>query len=302
MTVSDLQKSTIVRVRTSATRTLFRTAEVLAPWLGARVATDRWFRIPVKSLDPTVPADGTPFEVTSQRHVVRGTTWGDGPVVYLMHGWGGRGSQLAAYVDPLVRAGHRVVMFDAPSHGDSDPGPSGAGYSHGPQFGHALDAVASKYGPAKAVIAHSMGAVPALMTLKYGWLGAERLVFLAPMARLSTQFDVFQRFLGFGPRTRRRMERYTEELVGFSVGEFDVVDLASRMDPYPTLIVHDRGDRQTSYAESLDLAARLPDAELITTDGLGHHRILRDTVVVRQVLAFVENAAQETDVAFGRPA
>lgn len=297
MAVSNLQKSTIVRVRTSGTRTLFRTAELVAPWLGARIATDRWFRIPVKSLDPAVPVGGTLFEVASQRHIVRGTTWGDGPVVYLMHGWGGRGSQLTAYVEPLVRAGHRVVMFDAPSHGDSDPGPSGAGYSHGPQFGHALDAVASKYGPAKAVIAHSMGAVPTLMTLKYGWLAAERLVFVAPMARLSTQFDGFERLLGFGPRTRRRMERNTEELVGFSVEEFDVVDLASRMGPVPTLIVHDRGDRQTSYAESMDLAARLPDAELISTEGLGHHRILRDTLVVKRVTAFVTGNDESVDLA-----
>ena len=86
MTVSDLQKSTIVRVKNSGMRAFFRTAEVVAPWLGARIATDRWFRIPVKSLDPAVPVGGTPFEVSSQRHVVRGTTWGDGPVVYLVHG------------------------------------------------------------------------------------------------------------------------------------------------------------------------------------------------------------------------
>ena len=51
----------------------------------------------------------------------------------------------------------------------------------------------------------------------------------------------------------------------------------------PTLVVHDRGDRQTPYADAVRLVASLPDARLVTTDGLGHRRILKDAAVVRQV-------------------
>ncbi|MEZ4682380.1 MAG: alpha/beta fold hydrolase [Caldilineaceae bacterium] len=46
-------------------------------------------------------------------------SWGSGPTVLLVHGWAGRGSQLAPLVAPLVNAGYRVVAFDAPAHGDS---------------------------------------------------------------------------------------------------------------------------------------------------------------------------------------
>ena len=42
-----------------------------------------------------------PFEVESLGAAVRGHVWGEGPVVYLVHGWGGRGSQLASFVEPL---------------------------------------------------------------------------------------------------------------------------------------------------------------------------------------------------------
>ncbi len=35
------------------------------------------------------------------------------------------------------------------------------------------------------------------------------------------------------------------------------------------------------------LVASLPDARLVTTDGLGHRRILKDRAVVREVAAFV---------------
>ena len=50
---------------------------------------------------------------------VAGWSWGDGPAVYLVHGWAGVGGQLAAFVPPLLAGGFRVVTFDAPGHGAS---------------------------------------------------------------------------------------------------------------------------------------------------------------------------------------
>ena len=45
--------------------------------------------------------------------------FGLGPQVLLVHGWDSRGSHLAGYVEPLVRAGFAVTLFDLPAHGDS---------------------------------------------------------------------------------------------------------------------------------------------------------------------------------------
>jgi len=39
--------------------------------------------------------------------------------VLLVHGWGGRGAQLASFVEPLVARGFSVLTFDAPGHGAS---------------------------------------------------------------------------------------------------------------------------------------------------------------------------------------
>ncbi len=291
MVSSILQKSTTVRF----IRGFFASTEVVAPWLGAKVATRMWFTIPSSPRTEPLPEGGEPFEVESLRATVRGRHWGDGPVVYLMHGWGGLGAQLAPYVGPLVRRGYRVVMFDAPAHGASDPGPSGPGSSHGVEFGKALDAVAARFGPADAVIAHSMGAIPALLALKYGWLSTERLVFLAPMSRFSTQFSGFAQMLGLGPRIRQRVELTTEKRVGIPVAKFDLQPLAEETGPISTLIVHDRTDRQTSYDESVDLAGSLPSARLITTHGLGHQRLLRDESVVESVVGFIAAADPTAD-------
>jgi pimeloyl-ACP methyl ester carboxylesterase len=295
--MSHLPKSTIVRLQQGVRRTLFRAADLVAPGLAGRIARDIWFTVPPRMPPSQLPGGGEPFEVESLGAVVRGHVWGTGPAVYLVHGWGGRGSQLASFVEPLLAGGFRVVMFDAPAHGDSAPGPAGPGRTHGVEFGKALDAVFARYGPAEAVVAHSLGAISTYLTLRFGWLSTRRLVLLAPMVAAEPLFDQFQRVLGFGTRSRRAFDRHLEAFVGVPMSEFDAVFQASLLDPVPTLVVHDRGDRQTPYAEAVRLVASLPDARLVTTDDLGHRRILSDRAVVRQVTAFVVSDDLQAGVA-----
>ncbi len=285
--MSPSQKSTIVRTKTALRRVGFRLADLVAPGIAAGFARDLWVAVPPRMAASALPADGQPFEVEAMGGTVRGHFWGTGPVVYLVHGWGGRGSQMTALVEPLVQRGYRVVLFDAPSHGDSDPGPAGPRLSHGVEFGKALDAVFARFGPAEAVVAHSLGAIATYLTLRYGWLSTQRLVLVAPMVRAAPLFDQFQRALGFGSRTRRAFDREVERLVGVPVDEFDAIVQVAHVEPVPTLVVHDRDDRYTSYADSVHLVDTLPDADLVTTDGLGHRRILRDPSVVREISSFV---------------
>lgn len=287
MTVSSFQKSTIVRIKKTEQRAFFRTAEVVAPRWGARVARDLWFTVPPAQAAAPLPPGGEPFTADAHGSAVRGHVWGAGPVVYLVHGWGGRGAQLSAYVEPLVAAGHRVVLFDGPSHGDSDAGRHGPTRTHGVELGQALDAVFVRFGPAHTVIAHSLGTIATYLTLRFGWLSTERLVLIAPMVEAASLFDFFQSALGFGPRTRRAFDNQVLDFVGIPVDGFDARVQAAHVDVVPTLVVHDRKDPQTPYADAVALVESLPDAHLVTTTGLGHRRILRDPAVVERVLRFV---------------
>jgi pimeloyl-ACP methyl ester carboxylesterase len=214
--------------------------------------------------------------------------------VYLVHGWGGRSEQFAALVEPLRRAGYTVVAFDAPSHGASDPGAWGPTSTTGVEFGKALDAVFMKFGRGEAVVAHSMGALSTLLACNHGWFGANRLVFVAPMAGYAEAMDVFQTMLGFGPRIRRRVDVRTWRRVGLDDDEFDVRNLWSGLDDQPpVLIVQDDTDPQAPYAESRALAEDI-GAEFMTTTRLGHNRILADGEVARRIVRFLD--ADEPDV------
>ncbi|UUZ61005.1 alpha/beta fold hydrolase [Nocardioides sp. B-3] len=236
--------------------------------------------------------------MTLEQRAVRGTHWGTGPAVYLVHGWGGLSDQLARFVEPPVASGHRVVVFDGPSHGESDPGHPGPRSASAPEFGRALDAVAAEFGPAAAVIAHSMGGVATLLALRHGSLTAGRLVLLAPMVRLSTHRDALWAMLGVGPRTSRRADVIAERRVGHPVSGVDLFALRDRVEGVPTLVVHDRHDRTTPFAESADWASAV-GARFFATTGLGHHQILYSPTVVKTATAFVageEGAASARDL------
>ncbi len=56
------------------------------------------------------------------------------------------------------------------------------------------------------------------------------------------------------------------------------------------MVIHDKGDRFVPYSEGAELAAAWPEGRLMTTFGLGHHRILRDRDVVNAAVDFVADA------------
>ena len=304
MAVPSTRKSTIVR---SLTRTGFIALELLATDAGARLAERLWFRLPARAERASLPVGddgvtrvrellGEPFEVRLRGQVVRGWSWGDGPVVYLVHGWGGTLEQMSPLVAPLLDRGLRVVAFDGLSHGHSDPGRHGARSSDAVELGHALDAVAARFGPARAVVAHSMGALSSLLALRDGWLAAERLVLVAPPSGIPDLLERLRAELGLGRRTARRLAKRAEQRMGYAVEALDLVTLAATLSPAERpelLVVHDLLDREVPHGPSTRLVRSWPGAQLLSTAGLGHRRVLADAAVGGSVARFVDRLPVE---------
>jgi pimeloyl-ACP methyl ester carboxylesterase len=269
-----------------AVRAAFRWLERIAPGLGARWAERIWFRLPAPRGPAEHPGAGAPARLLVDGRAVLSETWGAGPAVYLVHGWAGRRGDLAAFVAPLVARGHRVVAFDAPSHGESAPGAFGARSSSLPEFVGALRAVVAFHGPAHAVVAHSMGAAAAAAALTDG-MRAGRLAMLAPMASTASYARRFAAMLGCGPRIHRRLVRRVERRIGAPLHHFEVPDLGRAVRMPPTLIVHDADDRSIPVADGSAVAAAWAGARMRRTSGLGHRRLLRDPDVVAEVVDFV---------------
>lgn len=275
-------------------RSAFRITEYVAPALGARMLDRLWFRLPVaperaKRLRVELPA-GTPIEASLDGRIIRGTAWGSGPTVYLFHGWGGWALQLAAFITPLTDSGFRVIAFDVPSHGASDPSRHGPGTSTMPEFADALQAMIAAHGPAYGVVAHSFGAAATTLALAEG-LSARRVVYLAAATDFADALGQFQRTLGFGPRIVAGFQRRFIRRIGRPMETFEAVrildELVEERDLPALLAIHDRGDAETPYTGSERIARVWPGARLELTDGLGHNRILRDPLVVMSVVDFL---------------
>ncbi len=287
-------------------------AGTVAPGRTARWAERVWFALPERpaAILPGVgtgaatgaPRDGQmmapegqPFDASLGGRRIRGWVWGDGPVVYLVHGWGGSAEQLAPLVPALLGQGLRVVAFDGLSHGRSDAGVHGPRSSDAVELGRCLDAVAARFGPARAVVAHSLGALAALLALRDGWLHTERLVLIAPVEGVPDFLVRFQAILGFGRRVERRLVARSERRTGYSVAELDVARLGAGLETSADvdapqrprlLVIHDLEDKETGHAGSAALVRSWPGAQLHTTVGLGHRRILRDPAVSAAVARF----------------
>jgi pimeloyl-ACP methyl ester carboxylesterase len=142
------------------------------------------------------------------------------------------------------------------------------------------------HGPARAVIAHSMGGTATAVALCDG-LRADRAVLLAPMASPVSYARQLADVLGFGEATYRRLIARVERRVGAPMHHFDVPELGRAVAMPPTLVVHDREDAFTPVTDGAAIAAARPAARLHVTSGLGHRRLLRDPDVVAEVVEFI---------------
>lgn len=261
----------------------------LSPPLGARLLervflTPRRHFVPERERAWLDSAEAIAFRSRGRR--LAGWIWGaSGPTVLLVHGWEGRGSQLGAFVEPLLSIGFRVVTFDGPGHGLSDGNRSSL-----VEMGAAVADAAREMGPFHGAVAHSAGAAATTLALRDG-AAVGRLVYVAPPADLGEFLSRVASALslpsGVLPIARRRIEKR----FGVQWEKIAHFHLARSMTA-PLLVIHDSDDRDIDVENGIRLASFWRGSRLEVTSGLGHRRILRDEGVVSRAVAFLQSHAE----------
>jgi pimeloyl-ACP methyl ester carboxylesterase len=266
-------------------RLLFKTLGPLFPRLMGRWAYALWFRtrrfpesaagkrIAGKAQRDTLMVDDLPVAVYG---------WGNGPIVLFIHGWSGRGSQVAAFVEPLVAAGYRVMAIDAPGHG-ATPGDR----TNILECAAVLQAFAHRYGSVHGAITHSFGGMVLAYAMQNG-LCVERAVLISAPAHIDYLLSGFAQTLGI-PDTvitelQHRMDARFPE--GFRDTVSTVVNVRDL--DVPALIIHDEYDRSVPWEQGQIIADAWPGARFMKTAGLGHGRILRDPAVIAAAVDFIK--------------
>lgn len=285
---SPSEKSTSVRL--NVVRGIFRGLTPIAPVVAAELAVALFRRPPGRKdseSERTALASGEKTNLALHGRRLAVWRWGEGPPVLLVHGWGSRGARLASFIGPLTEAGFSAVAFDAPGHGAS-----GGRLSSLPQFIAAIESVADRFGPVEGVVAHSMGGAATTLAMGRG-LAIGRAVFLAPAADPAGYSERFADVVGLGPELVARMKAKIERRFGARWEEFDVIAAARKMTS-PLLVIHDRGDRDVAWADGAAISTAWPGAELVSTEGLGHRRIVEDPGVVARAVAFLVGPVEAT--------
>lgn len=266
-------------------RGIFRLASPLAPGLVSKQAYRLWFRtqrhpLPTREKSALASASCAYIDLDGKR--IATYSWGEmGPLVLLVHGWSGRGTQMAPFVEPLLKAGYRVLGFDAPGHGKSD----GKGTS-------AIEMIATmvsleeQRGPFHAIITHSFGGLCAAAALN-GHLHAQYAVFIAPPASLLGLLEKFSSFMQLSEKIQTKIRALAEQQFG--------EDLWQRMDTrenvkslsLPGLVIHDEDDHDVPWQEGMSIAKAWPRGRFMKTHRLGHRRILRDTSMIKATIDFI---------------
>jgi pimeloyl-ACP methyl ester carboxylesterase len=200
------------------------------------------------------------------------------PAVVLVHGWGGRGTQLRGLVAPLLAQGYSVVTYDAPGHGMT-----GGNESSLPHMLHGLNAVLDHLGAVHAIVAHSVGAAVTAAALARR-PAIERAVLIAPPASLTAHSRRIAEKLRWPEALRDATQRRIEHRFGMNWSEFEAERAAGAQ---PVLVIHDREDREVPFGEGRRHAANWPRSRLLATSGLGHRLVLKDPGVIHAAVDFL---------------
>lgn len=267
-------------VRLAASRLIF--PELAGAW------AERLFLTPPLARDAAASAldliDARSGVVVHKGRHITTWRWGsiDAPAVLLVHGWGGNAAQMRAFVFPLLSAGYRVIAYDQPAHGVSEGRLTGL-----PDFADVLGEVAWHHGEVRAVIGHSLGATAAAMAHAWKKMEVKKVVLVSPPSDMLGYSRRFARWHWMPERLRHSMQTAIEERYGLCWDELELARVAPRLHA-AALVIHDRSDRVVPWKQGAAFAQQWRGARFISTEGLGHRRILEDTSVTQAAADFIK--------------
>ncbi len=231
------------------------------------------------------------FEINLSDQSIPVYCWGEGPLIVLMHGWSGSGTQFRYFIPALTKAGYRVAVFDAPGHGTNQGKKSNL-----LDFSDSLVSIQRQIGPIDTVIAHSFGAMAVTMATHRG-LMLKRMVLIAPNLSIQEIFESYTQLLKLRPKLVQKFKA----LISHKIDQ--LLQLENSWDFFQTkilledkyqsgLLVFDSDDEEISQQHFLEIKKHWCNASIIKTQGLGHLRILKDNELIHKVLNYLNESRQ----------
>ncbi len=200
--------------------------------------------------------------------------------VLLVHGWGGRGTQLYDIADNILENRMMIVSFDAPAHGLSKGDTTNL-----TEFVAAINYINEIYGPFEAAIGHSFGGVALLAALKVNHF-IKKIVVIGIDCSNNNVIDNFVKKLQLKQKVATKIKKRLTTLFKKDIESVSPCETA-KFTVIPTLILHDTQDLDVDVSNAFKIRQNLVNGEILITNGLGHHRILRNKKVINRIIDFL---------------
>jgi esterase/lipase len=205
--------------------------------------------------------------------------WGSGPVILLVHGWGGRALQLNSLVPEFVAQGFKVVAFDHKGHGESS-----SRFSSYLEIVRSTHLVVDHYAKdLYGIVAHSIGSSSTLKASE-NFERKLKITVVAPMGDFPNWLERLRRKVGIYEKLMASVIQQIEKDTGLSFLEQCVLDY-KKISRHEVLLVHDKFDRINKISASHEIQRNLPGTDLMQTERLGHSRILSNKEVIERIVA-----------------
>jgi pimeloyl-ACP methyl ester carboxylesterase len=264
---------------------MFRILTPLMPGVMARYAYQLWFtptrfKAPKKEQEIAQKAKTSFIMIDNQK--IKLWSWGEGPTVLFIHGWGGRGTQISSFVGVLNQAGFNVMSFDMPAHGQSEGKKTNVF-----RIANAVSEIINRIDNLHSIITHSFGGV-IFGNFYNPKLSLKKVVMICPPSTVFTALNQFSQTL----QLPKSIQSYIENQLKKDFGD-DIFDKLSLMEngqkiTQPVLVVHDKDDDIVPYQDGQAIVTILKNGTFLGTQKLGHRKVLFYPTVIKRISQFIQ--------------
>jgi pimeloyl-ACP methyl ester carboxylesterase len=245
-------------------------------------------RMPLRDDDAVHLAGMRPF-CFGRTDVRQAWSIGSGPLVVLVHGWGGIGAQMAPLAVQLATAGFRCVLFDALGHGQSAD--TKIGFNTFSDDSAALSSQLAE--PVHAFIGHSAGALGMMAARYLHGLSARHYVCLAMPQFPYVPLETLKAKFGFTDDQLQALKPLLSDQFKRSWAELEAGCVFSDNPEGQLTLIYDVDDPRVRHRDADAIAELWPASHVVKTGGLGHNRILRSPEVISLIGSTLKDQAAE---------
>lgn len=271
-----------------------RIAAKIVPGLTAKWAAHLWF-MPMMGKPEAHIADWQdkaqqhiPLTFGNDLHIFTDGVNLDAPLVLCVHGWRGRGFQFRRFIKPLIAAGFRVAVFDAPAHAGAT---NDKRWTTLFEFVDAIKEIEKTAGPIDSIITHSFGSPSTALAIDAEFK-PRKVAMVAGNFDIEYYLNSFILHLGFDQSFKQKIRNKVIELADQRIFEgayqkIHIDSVSNEMMSVDTKFWYDPKDKEINTQSIHTLATKLGDKEVQQVEGVGHFEILKSPELIDSVVEFL---------------